>query len=117
MINSSKFANLVRLIQLTGKQGPIRPHRSCYSTIYALSSGLHSYEERRRNAGVAIAVLRISGPQTGHVLNSLTNGQLHKFRPRQAKLTNLYNEHDLIDKAIAIYFPGVSFFCLNLLQV
>lgn len=114
MINSSKFANLVKLVQLTGaKQGPIRPYR-CYSTIYALSSGLHSYENGRQKTGVAIAVLRISGPQTGHVLNSLTNGQLHRFRPRQAKLTNLYNERDLIDKAIAIYFPAVSFSCFML---
>lgn len=109
MINSNKLASLVKLIGSTGKQSLAFAQRNCYSTIYALSSGLHA---NNKKAGVAIAVLRISGPQTGHVLNSLTNGQLHKFKPREAKLTNLYNGHDLIDKAIAIYFLKVNFwFC------
>lgn len=80
-----------------------------FSTIYSLSSGLNN-PYLNGKTGVAIAVLRISGPKTDHLLNALTNGQFHSFKPRFAKLTNLYNakkDNDLIDKGIAIWFPKV----------
>lgn len=102
MIN--RFGNLVKSVTKN-----FNNETKKLSTIYSLSSGLNRVNNN--NVGVAIAVIRISGTQTSHVLNSLTNGQFHKFKAREAKLTNLYStKTDLIDKAIAIYFPKVSFY-------
>ena len=81
-------------------------NRNYSTTIYALSSGLLNNVNKK--TGVAIAVIRISGSQTINLINSLTNNQFHKFKPREAKLTNLYSNNELIDKAIAIWFPKVS---------
>ena len=102
--------------QLIGSSNKQSTSSQLYSTIYALSSGLNNLQNQSKQ-GVAIAVLRVSGPETKRVLNSLTNGQFHRFEPRQARLTNLYNKHrnnDLIDKAIAIWFPKVSSEITNL---
>lgn len=109
MLLTRQLTKLTRQL-LIGSSNKQPNSSQLYSTIYALSSGLNSPQNQSKQ-GVAIAVLRISGPETKRVLNSLTNGQFHRFEPRQARLTNLYNKHrnnDLIDKAIAIWFPKVS---------
>lgn len=65
-------------------------------TIYALSSG---------NPPAAIAVVRISGPEAPEALTSLA-GRLPK--PRRASLVALRHPFtgDLLDNALALFFPG-----------
>ncbi len=70
-------------------------------TIIALASG-------RGAAGVA--VLRLSGPQSAHVLTQLTG--MNNFTPRMAMLYEFKhpNTEVLLDKALAIYFQGPNSF-------
>ncbi|RWS02750.1 tRNA modification GTPase MnmE-like protein [Dinothrombium tinctorium] len=79
--------------------------RNCYSTIFALSSGLQP-------RGNAIAIIRVSGPETIDVIDGLTRGKSQKMlaKTRTAVLCSLYDPqtNDLIDKAIVIYFPSAS---------
>ncbi len=66
-------------------------------TIYALSTG----------PGISgIAIIRISGPDTSFVLESLTRKKVPK--PRMATLLkiNNINTSELIDEGIIIWFPG-----------
>lgn len=73
-------------------------------TIYALSSGL--------NAGqaTAVAVLRVSGPQAGPILQKLTRN-LKLPPPRKAALRHLYTtDEQLLDQALVLWFPGPNSF-------
>jgi tRNA modification GTPase len=63
-------------------------------TIYALSSGAPP---------AAIAVVRISGPKAGDALKALA-GTLPP--PRTARLVALRRDGELLDRALALYFPG-----------
>lgn len=71
------------------------------STIFALSTGLN---ER----GTAIAVVRISGPETFKGLSELTkvSSRLDK-NPRKAILADIKcpSTHELIDRGIVLWFP------------
>ncbi len=66
-------------------------------TIYALSSG----------PGVSgIAVIRISGKETSHILKIITKGNSPK--PRTATIKKIINPNnsELIDEGIVLWFPG-----------
>jgi tRNA modification GTPase len=64
------------------------------TTIFAVSSGL---------GRAGIAVVRLSGPATRTVLNSLVS----KFPdPRVAALRKLVSEGEIIDEALVLWFPG-----------
>jgi tRNA modification GTPase len=65
-------------------------------TIFALSSG---------RPPAAIAVVRVSGPQAGDALRTLT-GRLPQ--PRQAALARIRDpdSKDVIDEALVLWFPG-----------
>jgi tRNA modification GTPase len=65
-------------------------------TIFALSSG---------RPPAAIAVVRVSGPQAGAALRALI-GKIPE--PRQAALARVRDpqSHDVIDEALALWFPG-----------
>ena len=66
-------------------------------TIFALSSG----------PGISgVAVIRISGPQTKDVINTITNG--FNLKPRIATLKKIVEikSKELIDECILIWFPG-----------
>ena len=63
-------------------------------TIFALSSG---------RPPAAIAVIRISGPQAGHALQVLTS---RIPEPRKAALVRIRDGEDIIDEALALWFPG-----------
>jgi len=65
--------------------------------IYALSSG----------PGIsAVAIIRISGPETKNILKKLTNSNLPKPRVATLKKINKINKNELIDEGIIIWFPG-----------
>lgn len=63
-------------------------------TIFALSSG---------SPPAAIAVVRISGPQAGKALDSLSEV---RPVPRRAALTSLRQGDEIIDNALVLWFPG-----------
>ncbi len=63
-------------------------------TIYALSSG---------SGRAGIAVIRVSGPLAGVVLERLAGDAP---RPRYASLRNLKSGNDLIDQALVLWLPG-----------
>ena len=65
------------------------------STIFALSSG-------QGRAGVS--VFRLSGPESAAILTKLTNKP--RPAPRQAVLRKLYDQDELIDQALCLYFQG-----------
>lgn len=68
-------------------------------TIYALSSG---------SLPSGVAVVRVSGPHAGTVLEALTSGP---FEPRQATLRSIRGRNDSeIDRGLFIWFPGPSSF-------
>ena len=56
------------------------------------------------SASGAVAVLRLSGPQSLEILQSLTNKK--NFEPRKATLVNIYDESAVLDKALALYFKA-----------
>ena len=66
-------------------------------TIYALSSG----------PGVSgVAVIRVSGPETGLVIKSLTGKDLTSPRVASLRKINYINTSKIIDEGIIIWFPG-----------
>ena len=66
-------------------------------TIYALSTG----------PGVSgIAVVRVSGPQTSLVIETLTRKALPKARLATLRKINKINTSELIDEGIILWFPG-----------
>ena len=66
-------------------------------TIYALSTG----------PGVsAVAVIRISGPETKEVIKKLTKSDIPKPRSATFKKFTKINSNDLIDEGILLWFPG-----------
>eukprot|EP00375_Theileria_parva_P000991 XP_763661.1 tRNA modification GTPase [Theileria parva strain Muguga] len=71
-------------------------------TIYGLSSGVPE-------GGCAVAVIRISGPNSLHTLNLLTkNSDNVPYKPRFVKLCKLYSliNNNLIDDALTLYFKS-----------
>ncbi len=67
-------------------------------TIFALSSGA---------LPSGVAIIRISGPAARAVLEHLT-GQAGP--PRRARLCDIRNGSELLDRGLAIYFPGPASF-------
>jgi tRNA modification GTPase len=67
-----------------------------YDTIFALASG---------SARAAIAVLRLSGPESGTAVGALCGGVVPA--PRQASLRRLRDPSgELLDQALVLWFPG-----------
>tara|TARA_Y100001970_G_scaffold290910_1_gene426221 strand:- start:433 stop:1764 length:1332 start_codon:yes stop_codon:yes gene_type:complete len=66
-------------------------------TIYALSTGPGTS---------GIAIIRISGPQTSSVVESLTGKKMPKPRMATLRELNNINTSELIDEGIIIWFPG-----------
>ncbi|EGT59741.1 hypothetical protein CAEBREN_15690 [Caenorhabditis brenneri] len=70
------------------------------STIFALSSG---------TLPSAIAIFRVSGPQSLPVLRQLSRRKV--WTPKMMEYTRLYDsQHKIIDEAMAVYFPGPKTF-------
>ena len=66
-------------------------------TIYALSTG----------PGISgIAVVRVSGPQTSLVIETLTRKALPKARLATLRKINKINTSELIDEGLILWFPG-----------
>ena len=66
-------------------------------TIYALSSGPGTS---------GIAVIRVSGPETRHVIKKMIAGSFPRKRIATLKKINKINTNELIDEGIIIWFPG-----------
>lgn len=66
-------------------------------TIYALSSG-------SAPQATAVAVIRLSGPHAGNVLQQISIPKLP--RPRHATLRTLRYENEVLDQALVLYFPA-----------
>lgn len=75
-------------------------HQSLFrDTIYALSSG---------GLPSGVAVIRISGPHVGAVLQKMAGGA---SSPRKAELKKLVDDGGvLLDRALILYFPGPASF-------
>ena len=56
------------------------------------------------SASGAVAVLRLSGEKSLEILKTLTRKQT--FEPRKATLVNIYDENEVLDKALALYFKA-----------
>ncbi len=71
-----------------------------HETIFALSSGLGK---------CAVSVIRISGPQSREILESMTSC---RARPREAQLTAVRDPEsgETVDRGLAIWFPGPNSF-------
>jgi len=69
-------------------------------TIFALSSGAGKS---------AISVIRLSGPRSRQILESMISGQP---KPRQARLTKVRDPEsgEVIDQGLALWFPGPNSF-------
>ena len=66
-------------------------------TIYALSTG----------PGISgLAVIRLSGPDCLKILSEMTSGSVPKARMATLKDIKKINTHELIDKALVLWFPG-----------
>lgn len=52
----------------------------------------------------AVALLRISGPESLAVLKTLTNRQ--NFKPRYTHLVKIYDGENIIDTAVAVFYEG-----------
>ena len=66
-------------------------------TIYALSTG----------SGVSgVAIIRVSGPEAGNVVKSLTQEEIPTPRMATLRKINNINTSELIDEGIIIWFPG-----------
>lgn len=65
-------------------------------TIFALSSGIGKS---------AVSVIRISGPRSRQILESMTSGHA---TPRQARLTKVRDPEsgEIVDQGLALWFPG-----------
>jgi tRNA modification GTPase len=88
-----------------------RPYDSCQQldrvdTIYALSSGI--------GAQTGVAVLRISGPYSWTVLESLCGGKdsVKDVKPRYVSLKSLHcpATKEKLDRALVLWFPGPKSF-------
>ncbi|MBQ4493031.1 MAG: hypothetical protein II972_00275, partial [Elusimicrobiaceae bacterium] len=53
------------------------------------------------SASGAVAVLRLSGEKSLEILKALTRKET--FEPRKATLVNIYDEGEILDKALALY--------------
>ncbi|PIC54709.1 hypothetical protein B9Z55_003847 [Caenorhabditis nigoni] len=70
------------------------------STIFALSSG---------TLPSAIAVFRVSGPQSLPILRQLSRRKI--WTPKMMEFTKLYDsQRKIIDESMAVYFPGPKTF-------
>lgn len=56
------------------------------------------------SASGAVAVLRLSGEKSLGILKTLTRKET--FEPRKATLVNIYDENQVLDKALALYFKA-----------
>ncbi|MBQ6224067.1 MAG: tRNA uridine-5-carboxymethylaminomethyl(34) synthesis GTPase MnmE, partial [Campylobacter sp.] len=56
------------------------------------------------SASGAVAVLRLSGEKSLEILKALTRKET--FEPRKATLVNIYDEGEILDKALALYFKA-----------
>ena len=66
-------------------------------TIFALSTG----------PGISgVAIIRISGPDSGFIIKSLTNKELPRARMATLRKINNINTSELIDEGIILWFPG-----------
>ena len=66
-------------------------------TIYALSTG----------PGVSgVAIIRISGPETSKVIETLTGKEIPRPRHATLRKINNINTSELIDEGIILWFPG-----------
>ena len=66
-------------------------------TIFALSTG----------PGISgVAIIRISGPDSGFIIKSLTNKELPKARMATLRKINNINTSELIDEGLILWFPG-----------
>ncbi|MDA9697915.1 tRNA uridine-5-carboxymethylaminomethyl(34) synthesis GTPase MnmE [Candidatus Pelagibacter sp.] len=66
-------------------------------TIFALSTG----------PGISgVAIIRISGPDSGFIIKSLTNKELPRARMATFRKINNINTSELIDEGIILWFPG-----------
>ena len=66
-------------------------------TVYALSSG----------AGISgLAVVRVSGPETKIVLESIIDGNIPKPRVATLKKIRKIDTNELIDEGLILWFPG-----------
>jgi tRNA modification GTPase len=76
------------------------------TTIFALSSG-----NSRSGQASAVAVIRISGPQSGPILQRLTNNTVLP-KPRVAALRNLHDPQTQspLDQALVLYFQAPASF-------
>eukprot|EP00594_Rhizosolenia_setigera_P002231 CAMPEP_0178953392 /NCGR_PEP_ID=MMETSP0789-20121207/8392_1 /TAXON_ID=3005 /ORGANISM="Rhizosolenia setigera, Strain CCMP 1694" /LENGTH=650 /DNA_ID=CAMNT_0020634643 /DNA_START=155 /DNA_END=2107 /DNA_ORIENTATION=+ len=89
----------------------VQPSES--DTIFALSSGGGG----EGGAATAVAVIRISGPQSLKALQMLTSplpssSPSKPLKPRYAHLRTLYeyNSQEILDQALVLYFPGPNSF-------
>lgn len=88
----------------------VRPSES--DTIFALSSGGGG----EGGAATAVAVIRISGPQSLKALQMLTSppssSPSKPLKPRYAHLRTLYEykSEEILDQALVLYFPGPNSF-------
>ena len=64
-------------------------------TIFALATGM---------GRAAIAIIRISGPGCGAMLETICRGTLPE--PRRATLRSLWRADDLLDRALVLWFPA-----------
>ena len=69
------------------------------STIYALSSGYGK---------CAVAVIRISGPCTAAILNTMADSDVSQIVPRKAYLKHICKPktNEILDKGLVLWFPG-----------
>jgi len=70
-------------------------HTNTDSTIFALASG---------GGRAAVALLRLSGPGCGPILDRLCRGR--RPPPRLAALRGLWRGDELLDRALVLWFPG-----------
>ena len=68
-----------------------------FMTICALSTGI---------GASGVAIIRISGPETGFLIKSLTNKALPKAREATLLELNNINNSRPIDQGIVLWFPG-----------
>ena len=66
-------------------------------TIYALSTG----------PGVSgVAIIRVSGPEAGYVIEQITQKPVPKPRVATLRKINKMNTSELIDEGIILWFPA-----------
>lgn len=89
------------------RQGSGAPVPGAGATIFALSSG---------QGRCGIAVIRTSGPASGHALRSLTAPRdLPPARSACLRLLSHPHSREPLDRALVLWFPGEGLQILNLL--